>query len=974
MTPFTFKADVYKPEHRKLNTIFLKKRICLVFLVILSCLPVMAQDNDSVYVVQYVSDSFTKHGIPEACITLADTNGISKDIVWTNRGVRSPHAQVWVAKVARKPQVFLIKAEHPDYETVVQRLELKNLNRKEEYLFPDLFMKRKMKETTLNEVTVSATRVQIAYKGDTIVVNADAFKIPEGSMLDALVASVPGAELRDDGTIYMNGRKVDYLTLNGKDFFKGKNRIMLDNLPYYIVSKLKFYEKDVPRSQMIHQDTWKKDYVMDVELKKEYSIGYTANAEAGIGTKEKWLGRLFGLRFTDNSRVVLFAGANNTNEVRGPGAEGWNAQSKLVTGEKEKEMVGGSIYVEDKNNRYKENVEVQVNWEDDKDETRTAKETFMAGSQEYSRARNISNSRQFNNFLHNRLELKKFGLFFDTHSNYYKENGGRLSQSASFTSDPSGYGSCIQVLDSLFSTTINPLSKNICINSVLDNTKYNISGYAFNQGISWEKTLPNGDDVLLTTRADYNKEDKDDFSLYNLNYPSAGRNGDNQNRYTPYSKHEYRFQASGSYYLHLPHRWNLGTTIGYDQHYINSESSLYRLDKIGYDAELGMLPSQAVYLQTVDVGNSYRSQYMTRDNKNDFFINHNYDGSKSRIYATVSAAIVYSNESVRYWRSSLRSDLCKSNWYVEPTISVECESDSLFMKNYQFEYRCSVRTPNLIQMLDVKDTSDPLSVILGNPDLQTSRVHRFELSMDNAQWEKFFRLKLTTNILDNMVANGFTYNQQSGVYTYRPENVKGNWNASIGTFYNKTIGKQKRYKFEGGTNFDYVHNVDLARVEGFLESQLSRVNHYITSQNLKMSYNKESLRLEFGGNFAWNVAIRELNDATNISAFDFSYGLSGQYTFPWKIQFATDLKMYGRRGYEERSMNTNELVWNASVSRPFIKGRLTVKVDAFDILGQRSSTRYVVNGQGRTETWQLCMPRYAMLKVAYKFNKNPKKK
>ena len=253
MSPFTFKADVYKPEHRKLNTIFLKKRICLVFLVILSCLPVMAQDNDSVYVVQYVSDSFTKHGIPEACITLADTNGISKDIVWTNRGVRSPHAQVWVAKVARKPQVFLVKAEHPDYETVVQRLELKNLNRKEEYLFPDLFMKRKMKETTLNEVTVSATRVQIAYKGDTIVVNADAFKIPEGSMLDALVASVPGAELRDDGTIYMNGRKVDYLTLNGKDFFKGKNRIMLDNLPYYIVSKLKFYEKDVPRSQMIHR-------------------------------------------------------------------------------------------------------------------------------------------------------------------------------------------------------------------------------------------------------------------------------------------------------------------------------------------------------------------------------------------------------------------------------------------------------------------------------------------------------------------------------------------------------------------------------------------------------------------------------------------------------------------------------------------------------------------------------------------------
>ena len=89
---------------------------------------------------------------------------------------------------------------------------------------------------------------------------------------------------------------------------------------------------------------------------------------------------------------------------------------------------------------------------------------------------------------------------------------------------------------------------------------------------------------------------------------------------------------------------------------------------------------------------------------------------------------------------------------------------------------------------------------------------------------------------------------------------------------------------------------------------------------------------------------------------------------------ATDLKMYSRRGYEESSMNTNELVWNASLSRAFLKEKLVVQLNAYDLLNQLSTTRYVVNGQGRTETWQLTVPRYAMLKVAYKFNKNPKKK
>ena len=225
-----------------------------------------------------------------------------------------------------------------------------------------------------------------------------------------------------------------------------------------------------------------------------------------------------------------------------------------------------------------------------------------------------------------------------------------------------------------------------------------------------------------------------------------------------------------------------------------------------------------------------------------------------------------------------------------------------------------------------------------------------------------------------MVANGFTYNQASGVYTYRPENVKGNWNGVASLSWNRFLDSDKRLMLKGRTAYDYVRNIDLARVDGFPGSRRSKVDHHITSQNVNLSYNKESLRLDVVGDFAWNVARRELEGVGDINAFDFSYGISGQYTFPWKLQVSTDMKMYSRRGYGERAMNSDELVWNASVSYPFLKGRLVVKVDAFDMLNQLSDTRYVVNGQGRTETWRLTMPRYAMLRIAYRFNKNPKNK
>lgn len=957
--------------------VFQPKRIFLFLCAYIVCVFSNAQDRDSIDVVQYISDAFTKHGITDAHVTLADTNGIQIDTFRTERQNGSNKAY-WFGTVARKSQTFMVKVEHPDYESVVKRIVLDKPARLLEYNFPELFMKRKMKETTLNEVAISATRVQIAYKGDTIVVNAQAFKIPEGSMLDALVASVPGAELRDDGTIYMNGRKVDYLTLNGKDFFKGRNRMMLDNLPYYIVNKLKFYEKDMPYSQMIHKDTGVKDYVMDVEMKREYSIGYTANAEAGIGTNDKWMARLFGLRFSDNSRLVLFAGANNTNEIRPPGGEGWHEKSKVLTGEKEIKMVGGSFNVDDKNGRYNENAEATINWTDNRDEMRTSRETFLSGGSEYGRAHDVSRNKDFSASLSNKLVIKRMGVILNTTGNYCKQDGNGLSRSASFSSDPSAYGSCMQILDSVFVPIINSSLQSINVNDVSDQTRYNSKNNSFQQSIDWDKELPWGDYVNFSASVDCAKSTKEVLSNYILTYSDTLQARNRQYRVMPYSNHGYSYNLHGSYDFHMLDYWNIYIGYDYTQQYSNTESSLYRLDKLGVDIDYGVLPSRIDFLKTIDINNSYRSHYMIKTHKANLGFGHDYYGEKCDITFRVSASIVHKIESVLYWRSMNFNNLRRSNFYIEPYAWFYYANKKgcprWLLSGINFKYESTVQTPNLVQLLDVEDTVNPLAITKGNANLKTSRNHNLELKMNNGGRKRYCLLYLGMNFLQDLVANGFTYNPQNGVYTYCPENVNGNWNAQVSPYFRMNLDKENHYQLESKTGFNYVHNVDLAMIEGFNTSQLSRVNHFVTSENLKISYNKNVARMELVGTFAWNVVDRQYANSNNINAFDFSYGISGQYTFPWKIQLATDLKMYNRRGYEESSMNTDELVWNASLSRPFLKGKLLVKVDAFDILGQLSNTRYTVNGQGRTETWQLCMPRYAMLRVSYRFNSNLKRK
>lgn len=84
--------------------------------------------------------------------------------------------------------------------------------------------------------------------------------------------------------------------------------------------------------------------------------------------------------------------------------------------------------------------------------------------------------------------------------------------------------------------------------------------------------------------------------------------------------------------------------------------------------------------------------------------------------------------------------------------------------------------------------------------------------------------------------------------------------------------------------------------------------------------------------------------------------------------------MYSRRGYADRSLCTNNLLWNAQLDYSTCKGHILISAKAFDILRQISTTYSTVNSQARMETWRLSLPSYFMLCIQYKFNKNPKRK
>ena len=134
---------------------------------------------------------------------------------------------------------------------------------------------------------------------------------------------------------------MESLLLNGEEFFGKDGSIMLENLPAYMVKDVRTYEKkewhEVNRS-----------YVMDVKLKRQYSVGWIANAEAGGGSDERYLGRLFALRFTPQSRLSVFGNINNINENRKPGQNGDWTPANMPEGQHTLKQVGLDYLVNEK--------------------------------------------------------------------------------------------------------------------------------------------------------------------------------------------------------------------------------------------------------------------------------------------------------------------------------------------------------------------------------------------------------------------------------------------------------------------------------------------------------------------------------------------------------------------------------------------------------------------------------------------------
>ena len=169
----------------------------------------------------------------------------------------------------------------------------------------------------MQQAHVVARLAQVEMKADTFVFNADAFRLPEGAVLEELVKKLPGVEVAEDGTITHNGKTIKRIMVDGKEFFGNDTKLSMKNIPTKMVKNIKAYDRQSDYSRVTGIDDGEEEAVLDLTVKKGMKEGWMVTVEGGYGTQDRYTGRLNVMRILDDLQFALFANTDNSSNGGG---------------------------------------------------------------------------------------------------------------------------------------------------------------------------------------------------------------------------------------------------------------------------------------------------------------------------------------------------------------------------------------------------------------------------------------------------------------------------------------------------------------------------------------------------------------------------------------------------------------------------------------------------------------------------------
>lgn len=158
-----------------------------------------------------------------------------------------------------KNTTYNIQVSYIGQKTFKDIISTKEINIRKDYtLFPD---------NLLDEVEI-VYEMPVLVKGDTLIYNADSFKNGSERKLGDVLKKLPGVEINENGQIEVEGKVVNKLMVNGKDFFDGDTKIATKNIPSNAVDKIQVLRNYAEVGQLSGVSNNQDNVAINIKLKE----------------------------------------------------------------------------------------------------------------------------------------------------------------------------------------------------------------------------------------------------------------------------------------------------------------------------------------------------------------------------------------------------------------------------------------------------------------------------------------------------------------------------------------------------------------------------------------------------------------------------------------------------------------------------------------------------------------------------------
>ena len=832
----------------------------------------------------------------------------------------------------------------------------------------------------LKGATVTGQAAKVTLKEDTFVYNASAYRTPEGSVVEELVKKLPGAQVDDDGKITINGKEVKKILIDGKEFMTGDTKTAMKNLPTSIVERVKAYDQKSDLARVSGIDDGEEETVLDFGIKRGMNRGYMVNADLAAGTRSRYSGRIFAGMQSSDLKIFIPMSANNVNDMGFPGGGGgrFGGGRQGLTATK---MLGFNLNYE-KKDRFKLDASIRWNHSNVDAVVRRSTEDFMSGNAS-TFSNNLTSNMSRTNSWNARFRLEwtpdsLTNIMMRPQFNYNSNDGLGEGYSMTFDEDP-------------FKTIRDPFDDEE-LQKLID--KGVVKNRNVNNSISYSDSKSAGGWLQLNRRL--NSKGR------NITLRFSGNVGEGMSRSFTNSLVEY-YQLVNQYgedstyqanrYAVTPTKnWNYGLRATYSEpifrqvylqfsyqyQYSYTKSDRATYDFSNYAADFfGVTPRYRGWDDYLALLGGSPLEGFRDDKLSRFSEYRNYNHTAEIMLRVVRKAynlnigfqVMPQRSHFTQDYQGVHTDTVRTVTNIAPTADFRWKISNV--SQLRFNYRANSSQPSMSDLLDITDNSDPLNVRKGNPGLKPSFTQNFRLFYNNyiQNHQRSIMANVSFSTTRNSISNMVTYDAASGGRTTRPENINGNWNAFGMFMFNTAIDSAGFFNVNTFTTLRYNNSVGYVSVGRNTDSQKSTTKSTTVGERLAASYRNSWLEFELNGSLEYMHARSELQSNNNLDTWTFSYGGSLQLTAPWGTQLSTSMNMNSRRGYNDASMNTNELIWNAQVSQSFLRGNaLTLSLQFYDILHRQSTFSRTVDAMRRSDTEYNAITNYAMLHVIYRLN------